>query len=89
MSDELRYTLTLGVSNGADTEGIEDFLQQVLLDLYEQGQVESITVTKDGHTSSVGDEDIKEIVRLIDDVDSDAVRKAIESVRELERSDDE
>lgn len=84
MSEELKYMLKLSVSNGADVDEIEDFLQQVLMDLYEQGQVESIKLTKDGHTA----DGIEEITDAIGGVDSEAVRKAIDSVRELEKSDD-
>jgi len=87
MTNNLHYKLELGVSDGADVEDVEDFLQQVLLDLYEQGQVESIRVTKNGHTSSPSDVDT--MVDALDEVDSDAIRKAIDSVKEMENVDDE
>jgi hypothetical protein len=86
MTKTLTYKLELGVSDSADVEDIEDFLQQILLDLYEQGQVEQIRVTKDGHTTDM--EDVEEMVDMLDGVDSDAIRKAIDSVRELENMDD-
>lgn len=87
MTDRLQYMLELGVSDGADVEGVEDFLQQILLDLYEQGQVESIRVTKNGHTTDM--ENVEEMVDVLDGVDSEAVRKAIDSVRELENIDED
>lgn len=85
MTKRLQYMLELGVSDDADIEEIEDFLQQVLLDLYEQGQVEKIRVTKEnGDTSNITDDDVRKVIDIIDGVDSDAVRKAIDSVKELE-----
>lgn len=89
MTQHLNYALQLGVQDNADVEDLEEFLQQVLLDLYEQGQVESIRVTKDGHTSEVKDDDVAKMIDVIDGVDSEALRKAIDSVYELEDIDDE
>jgi len=86
MTNRLQYKLELGVSDGADVEDVEDFLQQVLLDLYEQGQVESIRVTKNGDTSEM--EDVETMVDALDEVDSTAIRKAIDSVREMENQRD-
>ncbi len=86
MTESLLYKLELGVSDNADVEEIEEFMQQVLLDLYEQGQVESIRVTKDGHTSTM--EDAEAMADALKEVDSDAIRKAIDSVKEMENMDE-
>jgi len=83
--------LELGVSDSADVEEVEDFLQQVLLDLYEQGQVESIKVTKDasGTSSIQEDDDFDKVLDVLDDLESEDIRRAIDSVRELERFGDD
>jgi hypothetical protein len=87
MTKTLQYKLELGVSDSADVEDIEDFMQQILLDLYEQGQVEAIRVTKNGHTSDM--EDVEAMADALEGVDSDAVRRAIDSVKSMEDLDDE
>lgn len=87
MTDTLKYKLELGVSDGADVEDIEEFMQQILLDLYEQGQVESIRVTKDGHTPQM--EDIEAIEDALDGVDSAAIRRSIDLVKSMENLDGE
>lgn len=82
MTDTLQYKLELGVNDDADVEDIEEFMQQILLDLYEQGQVESIKVTKDGHTSQM--EEVEAMVDALDGVDSATIRRAIDSVKSME-----
>lgn len=87
MTKKLQYRLELGVSDSADVDDVEDFLQQVLLDMYEQGQVESIKVTKNGEKSEGVDEpaaSIPNIVNVVERVDSSDVKLAIDSVQELE-----
>jgi len=85
MTDKLQYKLELGVNDDADVKDIEEFMQQILLDLYEQGEVESIRVTKDGHTSA--DADVEAMATALEEVDSDSIRKAIDSVKEMENID--
>jgi hypothetical protein len=89
MSDTLRYKLELGVSDSVDVDDLEDFLQRLLLDLYEQGDVESITVTKDGYVSSSDDDDINALVGLLDDLESEHVKRAIDMVKEMEDVDND
>lgn len=84
MTERLKYMLELGVTNNADVDEIEELLQQLLLDLYEQGEVESIRVTKDDHSAS--DEEVKRLVQILNELDSNSVRRAIDSVKELEES---
>ena len=83
MTEHLHYKLQLGVSDGADVEEIEEFMQQLLLDLYEQGQVESIRVTKNGHTVQ-DDEELEKVLDILDEMDSQNVKNAIDSVKKLE-----
>lgn len=87
MSDRLRYGVELGVTNGADVEEIENFLQQVLLDLYEQGEVEEIRVTKDGHTE--GADDVYGLIDTLDSVDAEHIRRTIDSAHEFEQLGDD
>lgn len=91
MTKRLQYMLELGVSDSADVEEVENFLQQVLLDLYEQGQVESIKVTKksSGTASIEEDDDLDKVLDVLHDVESEDIRRAIDSVRELEQFGDD
>lgn len=86
MSDVLRYKLELGVSENIDVEEFEEFMQALLLDLYEQGSVESITVTKDGYIQST-DDDIDRMLDTLEGLDSDYIRGAIDIVKEMEDED--
>jgi hypothetical protein len=87
MSDTLQYKLEVGVSDSINVEDFEEFLQALLLDLYEQGDVESITVKKDGYVYSK-DDDIERLLETMDELDSEHIKAAIETVNELERDDD-
>lgn len=84
MTEKLQYLLELGVSDSADIEDVEQFLEQILLDIYEQGQVESIKVTKEGSKTKERDEDVKKLTDVVNDIDSADIVKAIESIKELE-----
>jgi hypothetical protein len=88
MSDKLQYNLTVGVSDGTDISELEEFLQTILLDLYENSGVESIKVTKDSYTEEVN-EDIEGLLETVDSVNRGDIQNAIEFVRELEQLDDE
>lgn len=87
MSDELQYKLTIGVSDGTDVEELEEFLQTILLDLYENGGVEAIKVTKDGYSENVT-EDIDGLLNSIENVSAEEIRRAADSVKRLEDMDD-
>jgi len=82
MSDELHYKLTLGVSESVNVEELEEFMQALFLDLYEQGSVESISVTKDGYVQS--SDGIEELLSMLDEVESNHIRRAIESAEKME-----
>lgn len=82
MSKELQYKVKLSVIDTVDEEALEEFLQQLLIDLYEQGDVESITVTKDGYMKT--DEDMQELLEIISDLKSSEIMKAIKMVEEHE-----
>lgn len=86
MTEELVYTLELGVENRADIDEIEELLQEILLDLYDQGEVESIRVIKDSYSHQ--DDSVAELLDLIGEVDSEEIRSAIDLVREMEESDE-
>jgi hypothetical protein len=88
MSDKLQYNLTVGVSDGTDISELEEFIQTILLDLYENSGVESIKVTKDSYTEEVN-EDIEGLLETVDSVNRGDIQNAIEFVRELEQLDDE
>jgi len=83
MTNNLRYGLSLGVSDDANVEEIEELLQEILLDLYDQGDVESIRVTKDGYVES-HDSDVGKVIEILDTLDPDNIRSAIDVVEELE-----
>lgn len=84
MTEKLQYLLELGVSDSADIDDVEQFLEQILLDIYEQGEVESIKVTKEGSKTKERDEDVKKLIDVVNDIDSADIVKAIESIKELE-----
>lgn len=84
MSDVLRYKLELGVSEDIDVDDFEEFMQALLLDLYEQGSVESITVTKDGYIQTSDEDDIDRLLNTIENLDSEHIKGAIDTVKELE-----
>lgn len=85
MTEELSYKLKLVTGDDPNVQEIDDFLQNVLLDLYEQGQIEQIKVTKDGYTRSSEDEDIREMIKIIDSVESSDLQAAIDMVNKMER----
>lgn len=87
MTDVLRYKLELGVSDNIDVDDFEEFMQALLLDLYEQGGVESITVTKDGYIQT-GDDDLDRLLNTIESLDSEHIKGAIDTVKELEKDDE-
>lgn len=85
MTKERQYLLDIGMEDSADVEEIEELLQDILTELYNQGEVESIRVTK----GSVPDtKDVNELVDIIEDVENRYIRQAIESVRAMEKFDD-
>lgn len=84
MTEKLQYLLELGVSDSADIDDVEQFLEQILLDIYEQGEVESIKVTKEGSKTKERDEDVKKLTDVVNDINSADIVKAIESIKELE-----
>jgi hypothetical protein len=87
MTDELRYSLKVGVGDEADVDEVEELLKALLLDLYEQGDVVSMKVTKHGKANE--DEDVESLVSLSEGVDSSDIMKAIDLIRELEKMDDD
>jgi len=87
MSEQLQYSLQVGVESGADVDSVEKLLQEVLLGLYDEEDVESIKVTKDGHTKD--NVNMERLMHILDSMDSDEVKRAIDSVKTLERIDDE
>jgi len=86
MSDVLRYKLELEVNEDTDVEDLEEFMQALLLDLYEQGSVQSITVTKDGYIQST-DDDIDRLLDTLEGLDSEHIKGAIDIVKEMEEDD--
>lgn len=86
MTKERQYVLELGMSDKTDIEEIEETLQDLLLELYEQGQVESVHVTKAGVPDT---KDVNKLIEIIDTVETEHIRRAIDSVKELEDVDDE
>lgn len=86
MSDTLRYKLEVEVSENIDVEEFEEFLQALLLDLYEQGSVESITVTKDGYIDSKGG-DVDRLLNTLEGLDSEYIKRAIDVVKKMETID--
>jgi uncharacterized protein YuzE len=84
MSETLQYMVKLSVEEGANVEQVEEFLQDVLLDIYEQGEVESVKVVKDGHTPDTNGKEIDEVLSALDGVDTESVKKAIDTIKELE-----
>lgn len=89
MTGKLNYKLAIGVNDGANVEEIEELLQELLKELYEQGEIESIRVTKDGHVQDSETDDIPELIELIEDLNSSDIKRAIDSVKELEDLDDD
>ena len=79
---KMKYEVTIGAVDNANVEEIEDFMQQLLLDLYEQGQVESIKVIKNGYTKD--DNDIEKVIDIIDDIETTDVSCAIELISEFD-----
>jgi signal transduction histidine kinase len=82
MSEKLTYNLTIGAEQNSDVEEIEEKLQSVLLDLYDQGEVESIRVTKDGYAEQ--EISVDGFMDLVEDVTSEDIRRSIDLVRKLE-----
>jgi len=82
MSEDLSYNLTIGVEDDADVEEIEEQLQRILLELYDQGDVESIRVTRDDYTEQEVSAD--GLIDLVEDVTSEDIRRSIDLVRKLE-----
>lgn len=85
MTEQLRYSLQVGVEDSADVDAVEELLQEVLLGLYDEGDVESIRVTKDGHTGN--NADVERLMNNLDRMGSDEVKRAIDLVKELENID--
>lgn len=82
MSEDLSYNLTIGVEDDADVEEIEEQLQRILLELYDQGDVESIRVTRDDYTEQEVSAD--GLIDLVEDITSEDIRRSIDLVRKLE-----
>lgn len=82
MSEDLTYNLTIGVDEDADVEEIEEQLQRILLELYDQGDVKSIRVTKDGYAGQEVSAD--GFFDLVEGVTSENVRRSIDLVKKLE-----
>lgn len=86
MTKERRYLLELSMLDGADIKEIESLLQDVLVELYEQEHVDTVHVTKNGPPDT---EDVNELVKIVDSVKTQHVRRAIDSVKELEGTHDD
>lgn len=82
MTNSISYKIEIGVDDTVDHTDLDDRLQDILLDLYDDGSVQSIHVTKDGYT--IDDEDVSELTAVIDGVRSRDIRDAIDIVKELE-----
>lgn len=82
MSEKLQYELSVGVSGSTDIEALEETLQDILLDLYDHEGVDSIQVTKSGHVKE--DAELPRIIEIVDALDSGDIKRAIDSVKELE-----
>lgn len=86
MGVKQKYILTVGVENTDDIDPMEELLQEILLDLYDAGGVESIRVTN--QDSSIVDEDVKELIDILDTLESRDVMRSIEVAREMEDQDE-
>lgn len=89
MSDGIKYVLELGVSEDPNVEEIDEFLQEILLDLYDQEDVERVRVTRESRGGATSDENLEKMIDIINRIDSEDIRKAIDSVRELENIGDD
>jgi cob(I)alamin adenosyltransferase len=78
----IKYSVKLEVTEDANVEEIERCMEEVLIDLYDQGDVLSIGVTKDGYSSD--DKDIEELLSLLDRFNSSDIRSAIDIVEKMD-----
>lgn len=80
MTDDLLYKVRISVEDGADISEIEDSLQNLLMDLYNNDNIEEIMVRD--KTPPI-DEDVDEMIDVIDRLESSDVQKAMELVTKL------
>lgn len=81
MTDKLQYKMTVEIERGSDIEQIEEKLESVLEDLYDVDTVEAIRVRD---KTPPMDEDVEQLLDVINNVTSEDIRCAIESVKKLE-----
>lgn len=86
MSDELTYKLSVTVERGTEIDTIENKLEELMTKLYDVDSVEGVTVVN--KTPPI-DEDMDELLSVIDGLENDDIRQAIEVVLELEKMDGE
>lgn len=82
MTDSISYKVEVGVDETVDQDELDNLLQDILLDLYDDGSVQSIHVTKDGYT--VTNDDVEELISVMDAVQSRDIKNAIDMVKRLE-----
>lgn len=80
MSDKLQYNLSISIKKGSDISEVEDELEDLLIELYQNDNITEITVSD--RTPPI-DEDMDELLRVIDDIENSDIRQSIEFVRAL------
>lgn len=86
MTDKLHYNMTVEIERGSDIEQIEEKLELVLEDLYDVDTVEAIRVRD---KTPPMDEDIEKLLDVFNNLESEDIRCAIETVKRLEDTNDE
>jgi hypothetical protein len=79
----ITYKIDVTYDDAANVEACEEYLRDLLQELYNDGEIDNIAVTKDGYATGQ-DGDIEELVDVLDRLTSDGVQIAIDSVAELE-----
>lgn len=86
MTQEFRYYVSIDADEDVDPERMENAVQRVLSDLYDDESVETITVVD---KSGPHDDAADRIVEVLDEIKSKDVRRAIEAALELQREEED
>lgn len=83
MSDEkITYTVTITAEEEPDIDEIDRQVQESLLDVYDQGEIENIRVSRERRVSK--SDDIQRLLDVIESIRSKDIRKSIDLVAKQE-----